>query len=280
VGANVDLRGDGGGGTVVIEATGDLAVNAPLLVSGTGTASCGGRATIGQAGTATVTLSDNPIDASGESCGGRVIVNADSMATATGEVNADTAGDPGTGGLISLTAATVSVNGTLHANGGGEVALQACNLTLEPAGQVLATGAGGFTLLQASGPMKVDGTLTAGSSNTLDFLDPAHLPVVNSTSVSPDADVVLNEPPVLPLCPGQTTTTTTSSTTVTTSTTTAPASTTTSTTEPGTTSTTSSTTVPTTTTTSTTLETCARPATTVARAGREHASMGPVSTFR
>jgi hypothetical protein len=218
-----------------------------------------------------------------------VVVNAASMVTATGEVNADNAGNPDAAGLISLTAATVSVSGTLHANGGGEVDLQACNLTLEPSGEVLATGSGGFTLLQASGPMEVDGTLTAGTSNTLDYLDPTNPPVVTSTSISPDPDVVENDPLVPPLCPGQTTTTTpppttsttttststttpessttsssssttTSSTTATTSTTTAPPSTTTSTTEPGTTtSTTSSTTVPTTTTTSTTLATCSPP---------------------
>ena len=88
-----------------------------------------------------------------------MVVNADSTISATGEVNADDTGVSGAGGLISLTAPTLTVTGTLHANGGGAVTLQACSLTLEPAGQVLATGLGGFTLLQASGPMEIDGTL-------------------------------------------------------------------------------------------------------------------------
>ena len=201
-----------------------------------------------------------------------MVVNADSTISATGEVNADDTGLPGAGGLISFTVPTLTVTGTLHANGGGAVTLQACSLTLEPAGQVLATGLGGFTLLQASGPMEIDGTLVAGSTNTLDYLDPAHLPVVNSASISPDPDVVENAPPVSPLCPGQVTTTTTTSpvttttapptatttaTVATTTTTTSSTTTVTSTTAPETTTSTTSTTIaPSTTTTSTTLATC------------------------
>jgi hypothetical protein len=285
VGADVDLRGDIGGGTLDIEPTGDLAVNGALLLAGSAPGGCGGQATLGASGTGTVTLSDDPIDASGNACGGRVIVNADSTVSAAGEVNADDTGVSGAGGLISITATTITVSGTLHANGGGEVHLQACTLTLEPSGQVLATGPGGFTLFQASGPMEIDGTLVAESTNTLDYLDPAHLPVVNSVSISPDADIVENDPPVSPLCPGQVTTTTTTSAVTTSTTTTTSSSTTstgitttsttttsststsstviatpstvTSTTVPQTTtSTTSTTTAPTTTTTSTTLGTC------------------------
>src|SRR5262245_15235536 len=65
--------------------------------------------------------------------------------------------------------------------------------------------------------------MTAGFANTLDYLDPAHLPVVHSANVSPKAVIADDNPPVTPLCPGQTTTTSTTSTsttiTVTTSTT-------------------------------------------------------------
>jgi hypothetical protein len=117
--------------------------------------------------------------------------------------NADDTGVSGAGGLISITATTVTVSGTLHANGGGEVQLQACTLTLEPSGQVLATGLGGFTLFQASGPMEIDGTLVAESTNTLDYLDPAHLPVVNSVSISPDADIVETILPCPRCAPGR-----------------------------------------------------------------------------
>ena len=137
------------------------------------------------------------------------MVNADSTISAAGEVNADDTGSAGSGGLISFTAPTVTVAGTLHANGGGEVNLQACSLTLEPSGQLLATGSGGFTQLQAGGPMEIDGTLVADGTNTLDYLDPAAPSVVNAVSISPDADIVENVLPVQALCPGQLTTTTT-----------------------------------------------------------------------
>jgi len=130
-------------------------------------------------------------------------------AMAAGDINADSNGTLVGGGLIMLTAETLTVGGTVHANGGGgEVNLQACNLTLSAGGQTVATGPNGFNLLQASGPMEIDGTMTAAAANTLDYLDPAHLPVVHSSSISPAAVIVADNPPVLPLCPGQTTTTT------------------------------------------------------------------------
>jgi len=267
VNASVDLpggTGGGGGGTVDIEPTGGLTVSAPLSLPGSGLGSCGGTVILGVSGTTNVTLSSNPIDVSSDSCGsGTVSLNADDVATVPGEINADSNGTTAGGGLIVLTAETLTVGGKVHANGGGgEVNLQACSLTLSASGQTVATGPNGFNLLQASGPMEIDGAMTAAQANTLDYLDPAHLPVVHSSSISPAAVVVADNPPVSPLCPGQTTTTTTTSTTttttlaVTTTTTVSRMTTSTSTTRPPTTTTsttsTTSTTRPTTTTTPTT----------------------------
>src|SRR4029077_6948595 len=121
------------------------------------------------------------------------------------------------GGFIQVTADTLTVGGKLHANGGGgEVNLQACSLMLGPTGQTLATGPNGFNLLQASGPMEVQGTMTATVANTLDYLDPAHLPVVQSSHVSPPPVIVEDNPAVPLLCPGQSAPTSTTSTTSTT----------------------------------------------------------------
>jgi hypothetical protein len=259
--------GGGGGGTVDIEPIGgSLIVNTPLSLPGSGSGSCGGSVTLGAPGTTNVTLSSAPIDVSSDSCGGGgVSLSADAVATVPGEINADSNGTTVGGGLVMLTAETLTVGGKVHANGGGgEVNLQACNLTLSASGQTVATGPNGFNLLQASGPMEIDGTMTATQANTLDYLDPAHLPVVHSSSISPAAVVVADNPLVPPLCPGQTTTTTTTTTSSTlpvATTTTARPSTTlstttsTSTTRPPTTSTTTSTSTtrpPTTTSTSTT----------------------------
>jgi hypothetical protein len=261
VNASVTLpggTGGGGGGTVDFEPTGDLVVNAPLSLPGSGMGSCGGTATLGGFGTGNVTLSNNKIDVSSDSCGGGTVsLLATAAATVAGEINADSNGTTLGGGFVMLTAGTLGVGGKVHANGGGgEVNLQACSLTLNASGQALATGPNGFNLLQASGPMEVDGTLTATTSNTLDYLDPAHLPVVHSNRISPTAVIVHDNPLVPPLCPGQTTTTSTISTTTTTlgvTTTTLSTTTSTSTTRPTTTTTSSTTTTsPTTTTTTTT----------------------------
>ena len=216
VNAAVDLSGAAGGGdggTVDLEPVGDLVVNAALNLAGNSTGGCGGSATLGAVGTGKVTLSASPIDVSSGSCGlGQVVVTAHDTATAPGEINADTRGTTG-GGFIQLMAATVTVGGTLHANGGGgEVNLQACTLTLSATGQAVATGPNGFTLLQASGPMEIDGALTATSTNTLDYLDPAQPPVVRSSNIVPPAVIVLNNPPVSSLCVSQATTTTSPST--------------------------------------------------------------------
>ena len=266
--------GGGGGGTVDIEPTGgDLLVNAPLSLPGSGMGNCGGTATLGVSGTTNVSLPSAPIDVSSDSCGGgSVFLSADAVATVPGEINADSNGTPVGGGLIILTAETLTVGGKVHANGGGgEVNLQACNLTLSAGGQTLATGPNGFNLLQASGPMEIDGTMTAAQVNTLDYLDPAHLPVVHSSSISPAAMVVTDNPPVPPLCPGQVTATTTTlavtTTTMvqhTTTTTTSTTTTSTSTTRPPTTSSTTtstSTTRPPTTTTTTSTTTTVQPST-------------------
>jgi hypothetical protein len=264
--------GGGGGGTIDIEPIGgDLIVTAPLSLPGSGMGSCGGTATLGIVGTGNVSLPSAPIDVSSDSCGGgAVFLTADAVATVPGEINADSNGTTLGGGFIQLTAGTLGVGGKVHANGGGgEVNFQACTLTLSASGQALATGPNGFNLLQASGPMEVDGTLTATSSNTLDYLDPAHLPVVHLTHISPTAVIVQDNPLVPPLCPGQTTTTTTISTTTTTlavTTTTSSATTSTSTTRPTTTTTSSTTTTrPTTTTTTTSTTSTSRTTSTTTR---------------
>jgi hypothetical protein len=210
--AGVDLSGGAGGGaggTVDLEPAGDLIVNAALNLAGHGVGSCGGSATLGS-DSGNVMLSSNPIDVSGDSCGmGQVVVTATETAVAPGEIIADSNGTTAGGGMIQLTAATLKVGGTLHANGGGgEVNLQACSLTLTATGQAGATGPNGFNLLQASGPMEIDGTLTATTANTLDYLDPAEPPVVHSNSIVPPAVIVLNTPPVPSLCSSETPTTT------------------------------------------------------------------------
>src|SRR5262249_9242836 len=177
------------------EPVGDLVVNAALNLPGSGSGSCGGSATLGTIGTGNVTLSTSPIDVSSDSCGGGAVsVSADDTAMVSAEINADS-NTPVGGGFIQLTADTLTVGGKLHANGGGgEVNLQACALTLGPTGQTLATGPNGFNLLQASGPMEVQGTMTATVANTLDYLDPAHLPVVQSSHVSPAAVIPPRHP--------------------------------------------------------------------------------------
>ena len=284
--------GGGGGGTVDIEPIGgDLIVNTPLSLPGSGSGSCGGSVTLGVPGTTNVTLSSAPIDVSSDSCGGGgVSLSADAMATVPGEINADSNGTTVGGGLVMLTAETLTVGGKVHANGGGgEVNLQACNLTLSPSGQTVATGPNGFNLLQASGPMEIDGTMTATQANTLDYLDPAHLPAVHSSSISPAAVVVPDNPAVPPLCPGQTTTTTTITTTsstlpVTTTTTVPPltssTTTSTSTTRPPTTSTTTSTstTRPPTTTTTTSTTSTTRPTTTTSTTTVQPSSTSTTTT--
>jgi hypothetical protein len=224
VNGQVDLpggTGGGGGGTVDIEPTGDLIVDAALSLPGSGNGSCGGSATLGAVGTSNVTLSTNAIDVSSDSCGGGgVFLSADDTAMVAGEINADSNGTQLGGGSIQLLADTLTVGGKLHASGGGgEVNLQACSLTLAATGQTVATGPNGFNLLQASGPMEIEGTMTATVANTLDYLDPAHLPVVQSSNVSPPAVIVDDNPAVPPLCPGQTIPTSTTSTISTTSTT-------------------------------------------------------------
>jgi hypothetical protein len=266
----------GGDVTIDIEPTGgDLSVTVPLSMPGSGMGSCGGTATLGVVGTGNVSLPSAPIDVSSDSCGGgSVFLNADAVATVPGEINADSNGTPLGGGFIMLTAETLTVGGKVHADGGGgEVNLQACDLTLSAGGQTLATGPNGFNLLQASGPMEIDGTMTAAQANTLDYLDPAHLPVLHSSTISPAAVVVKDNPPVPPLCPGQATTTTTASSTTTTtmpSSTTRPPTTTTSTSTtrpPTTTMTTStSTTQPPTTSSTTTTTSSTRPPTTTTTA--------------
>jgi hypothetical protein len=189
---------------------GDLVVNAALNLAGSSTGGCGGSATLGAAvGTGNVTLSSSPINASSDSCGmGMVVVTADEAATVSGEINADSNGTTRGGGFIAMTADLLTVRGMLHANGGGgEINLRGCDLTLAVTGQAHATGPNGFTLLQASGAMEIDGSLIATSANTLDYLAPAQPPIVRSSNIAPPAMIVQNIPPVPLLCPAQTTTT-------------------------------------------------------------------------
>jgi hypothetical protein len=224
VNASVTLNGGsngGDGGTVDLEPTGDLIVPQPLFASGTGVGAFGGTVIFFATGNATL----GPIDVSARAgSGGSVSLNTvgppggAATVPAGTEINADSA--PGTtagGGIIQLVDETITVDGFLHANGGGgEVNPQACNLMVHASGHLQADG-NGTNLLQASGPMQVAGTLGAGA-NTLDYFDPGNLPVTTGATITPAPTIVQDNPAFTPLCPGQatTTTSTTSSTTTTT----------------------------------------------------------------
>jgi len=202
----------GRGGTVDLEPTGDLTVTQPLLVSGTGAGAVGGDVTLSVTGVATlssvidVSATGNQARAGSVSLDGRRVAGATANLLAMSEIKADSA--PGTlpraGGSIDIVDQTSTVDGFVHANGGGgSVNLQACSLAVSAAAKIQADGTG-TNLLQASGPMQILGTLRA-RTNTLDYLDPANTPSTAGASITPAATIVQNNPVFSPLCPGPTT---------------------------------------------------------------------------
>jgi hypothetical protein len=258
----------GGGGTVDLEPTGDLAVTGPLLVSGSGAGTIGGDVIFFNNGATTLSALID-ISATGlQSSAGTVSLNVPGVAGTTAsllpgcEINGDS--DPATpanlGASIQLVDATIIDDANVHANGGGVINFQACTLTINADAQVQAQSSGA-NLLQASGPMQVSGTLLA-STNTLDYFDPANPPNITGASITPAAMVALDQVDFPPLCPGQTTTTSTSTTTSTLATTTSTTLATTTTTTLGPTTTTIVIGTTSTTTTSTTTSTLATTSTT------------------
>jgi cysteine-rich repeat protein len=204
VGGQCTLTGaapDGSGGSAEIDAGADVTFTQPLLMKGGGADTYGGDATI----SAGHDLMLGALDVSGGTTGGgTATLFATGAATLPAELNADGTGASTVAGVVSIEAGTLLVSGAVHASGpsngsGGFVNLQACGLTVAPSGQVLARGADGQTLLQASGLATVAGALTSGPPglNEIQYRDPALPPVLTGT-ITPAA--VLEPTPDLPPC--------------------------------------------------------------------------------
>lgn len=102
----------------------------------------------------------------------------------------------------------------------GNVVLRACTIGVTSSGLVKAFGDGATTLLQASGQMTLQGTVSSSTSGSvrLDYLDPTKPPLYNANLITPLPMVALNAG--LAPCPSVNTTTTVVTTTTTASTTT------------------------------------------------------------
>jgi cysteine-rich repeat protein len=193
---------DGDGGEFDFTAGADFLQSANILAQDNGADGCGGFFSVLAGRQATL---GGAVEANGGFCGGDVMVEARGDASVTNEMNVDGGEVAGT---IAVSAAALTVSGRVHGNGtgnfgqGGDIQLQACDLTV-PAGAVVQSNApeAGLNLLQASGQMTIGGALTSrpGGANRLEYRDPLKLPrILGTATVNPTPVVLAN--PLLPVC--------------------------------------------------------------------------------
>jgi hypothetical protein len=171
----------GEGGSVEVDAGGDLVQRGPINVSGRGIGGTGGEVTLTTRGA--LTLAD--IDVSGATAG-TLTTQSFGGTHITRTLGADASDE------LSGTAGTIDVS--------------ACTMDMDTTAVISSVGLGGTNHLSAGGQMVIRGTLVAGDSNLIEYQNPAVPPVV-SGSLAPTVVPELN--PGLDLCtiPGGTSTT-------------------------------------------------------------------------
>src|SRR5439155_1197892 len=165
--------GEDGGGTIDLEAGGNVTTGAPLNVNGGGLS--------GDAGSVTVFANGSV------SIGGAITGNAGGSVTEGGGAGADVE-ITAVAGTLTVTAGISADSGVPDGDGG------AGNAGAGPS----SLGPTGENPLQASGQMTVGGTLTS-TANRLEYLDPAKLPqVATGAVVAPPPAIAQNS--LLPPC--------------------------------------------------------------------------------
>jgi hypothetical protein len=172
----------GEGGTLEVEADGDVTQRGAITVAGRGVGGLGGEVRLSTNGA--LTLGDIEVGGANGGILGTLSVGATRLG---GTLNADSSQElTGTGGTIEVAA---------------------CTLDMDSAAVLSSVGLGGTNRVRAGGQMVLRGTLTAGERNSIEFQNSATPPVV-SGSVTPSSTPLLNTGLGLCTIPGGGTTTT------------------------------------------------------------------------
>jgi len=166
----------GEGGTLEVDADGDVTQRGAITVAGRGTSGIGGEVRVTTH--ANVSLSD--IDVAGAT-GGSIATLSVAGTRLTGTLNADSSLE------LTGTAGTIDVSG--------------CTLDMDTAAVVSSAGLGGTNRIRSGGQMVLRGTLVAGEDNLIEFQNAAVVPVV-SGSVTPPAVPEANDQLGLCTVPG------------------------------------------------------------------------------
>jgi len=202
---------DGDAGDIDIDVGINLAQTGALSAQSPGVQGFGGSVSFEVPGAVFV----GPINASGGSSGGEIFVDASGAVVVTGALDAS-----------ATVAAVDSTGGTIDISG--------CGITIAAGASLTCLMSGGVNGLHAGGQITVNGPLTAGDSNVIEFGDPGKIPIINATITPP------TQPQFVPLGAGPCSAVTTSTSTSTTTSTSHGTTSTTHTTTPGSSSTTSS----------------------------------------
>jgi len=212
----IDAQGgapDGEGGSIDLSAQADLVQTQHICAQGLGSDAFGGTVFATAGGLLSLGAL---IDLHGGSNGGGGFLGAQAgrELQALAEIDAD--GDGG-GALLSTAltepagvamAGPITVRGNVHAGGnllGGQMAVEACDLTLAAGGTFASNGAQARNIFRASGQMTIDGTLAAlpAGTNHLSYRDAARPPHIGSDAViAPTATVSVDAslPPCGSVC--------------------------------------------------------------------------------
>src|SRR5262249_25784441 len=180
---------DGEGGTFFVQAGGSFTDTAVVNMLGPGIDACGGEMDV----SAGRDVSLDHIIVDGGSCGaGNLSFMALGTLTIGNVISADGSTGISTGGFMDLNARDVLVNAVIHATGGsqspgGQITIEACNLTVPQASQIGTTGGMGFAgfgnIFKVSGKATISGKLmtTSPSTNTIIYRDPTMPPSITGT---------------------------------------------------------------------------------------------------
>jgi hypothetical protein len=172
----------GEGGTLDVEAGGDILQRGPISVSGRGVGGSGGEVRLTTNGV--LTLAD--VDVAGATAGTLSTLSVGGTRL-TGTLNADAVDE------FSGNAGTIDV--------------AACTMDMDTPSVISSVGLGGTNHLSSGGQMVLRGTLVAGEANLLEYQNAAVAPVISGT-LTPNAVPVANGGLGLCVAPGGSTTTT------------------------------------------------------------------------
>jgi cysteine-rich repeat protein len=215
----IDISGGspgGFGGAGFFEAGVDIIQKRPVFAIGAGTGGSGGELDYGAGRLLSLEATN---DVSGAEAGGLFSGNGQGEVQAKSEIIANGDGIGGSAGSIDLdglvpgisqVSGNVVVSGALRTrgdDGGGDIDILGCGVTIGATGVLNNSGPGSKNTLQAGGLLTVAGRVEAiGGANTLLFRDPAKPPVVDLSKIQPPAGPAQSnavpgcQPPVPPLC--------------------------------------------------------------------------------